>query len=109
MLDSPELIEPFLIGVSLELVYRDLAITNSGIGKLFFPLPFYRRPHWSTEGALFSLKFKEKFVKTQGVKSIRILFLKTEEERTTNCSFLFRFIVVPTEGALFSLKFEKKS
>ena len=72
MLDSPELIEPFLIGVSLELVYRDLAITNSGIGKLFFPLPFYRRPHWSTEGALFSLKLKKKIVKTQGVKSIRI-------------------------------------
>ena len=72
MLDSPELIEPFLIGVSLELVCRDLAITNSGIGKLFFPLPFYRRPHWSTEGALFSLKLKKKFVKTQGVKSTRM-------------------------------------
>ena len=59
MLDSPELIEPFLIGVSLELEYRDLAITNSGIGRLFFPLPFYRRPHWSTEDALFSLELEK--------------------------------------------------
>ena len=72
MLDSPELIEPFLIGVSLELGYRDLAITNSGIGKLFFPLPFYRRPHWSTEGALFSLELKKKIVKTKKVKSKKL-------------------------------------
>ena len=74
MLDSPELIEPFLIGVSLELVYRDLAITNSGIGKLFFPLPFYRRPHWSTEGALFSLKLeKNRETKEDKIVSVRLL------------------------------------